>query len=97
MPAIPEIRNLRFFVQTRPDTVPYKLAHHAESSGLNMFLHGRANIADRIPDACLLDPAVQRRFRDFQQLLQLRLQAIADWDCDRGISVISVKHYAAID
>src|SRR5580692_3164053 len=69
MAARPTIRNLRLFVQPRPDAVSYKLTHHAESGDFYMFLHRRAHIADRVADPRLLDSPVQRRFSHFEQLL----------------------------
>src|SRR5579859_4381373 len=68
-----EVRNLRLFVQARPDTMAYKLAHYAESGGFDVLLNRRAHISDRIADPHLLDAAVQRGFGYFQQLLQFRL------------------------
>src|ERR1051326_7962620 len=53
--AIAEVRNLRFFVQPRPDAVSYKLAHHAESRGFHMLLYSRANIFYRVADPRLLN------------------------------------------
>src|ERR1017187_3953610 len=61
--ASPKVRNLRLLVQPRPNAVPNKLTHYAESRSLHMLLHGRAHIANRIPDPRLLDAAVQRCFR----------------------------------
>ena len=73
MPARSEIRDLRLFVQLGPDAMSYKLPHHTEAVGFHKFLNRRAHVADRIADPHLLDAFVQRRFRDFQQLAQLRL------------------------
>src|SRR5947209_20229784 len=53
-----EVRNLRLFVQFRPDSVPYKIANHAESGSFHVLLHCGSNIAHQIADAHLLDSAI---------------------------------------
>ena len=45
----------------------------------------------------LLDPAVQRSFRNFQQLLQFRLQSVPDRHSDCCVSVVPVEYYSTID
>ena len=55
MPASPVVRNLRLFVQARPNAVSNEFAHDAESGGFPMLLHRRANIANRVTNPHLLD------------------------------------------
>src|ERR1051326_5296200 len=68
----PEIWNLRLFVKARPDSVPYKLANHAEAVRLNVLLNCCAYVANRVANLCLLDAFVQRGFGYFEQLPCLR-------------------------
>ena len=64
-----KIRHLRLFVQFGSNAVAYELAHHAETVGLDVFLHCRANIADAVADLHLLNRFVERFLGDLQQLL----------------------------
>ena len=66
-----EIRDLRRFVQLGPDSVSDKFSHYAEAGGFHIFLDRRTHMADRVANLRLLDAFVQRRFRYFEQLLQL--------------------------
>src|SRR4051812_40183522 len=48
MPACPEIRNLRIFVQLGTNPVSDKLSNYAEPGSLDVLLNCRANIANRV-------------------------------------------------
>src|SRR6516225_10123597 len=76
--AIAEVWNLRLFMQSRSNAVPNKLAYHAESRRFHMLLHGRTHVPDRIPDPRLLDTPIQGSLGDFEQFLNLLLQAVAN-------------------
>src|SRR5580692_3528050 len=95
--ASPEIRNLRLFVQARPDSVTYEFANHAESGGFHVFLNRRAHVSYRIPYSCLVDSSIQRFFGYDQQLAQFRLDRLTHRNRDRGIAVISLEHDTAVD
>src|ERR1700758_827635 len=56
---VSEVRNLRRFVQLRPDPVSDELTNYAEARGLNVLLDRRTNGHDRVTDARLLDSLVQ--------------------------------------
>ena len=65
--AVSEVRNLRLFVQPRPYPVSHELPNHAKPGSLDVFLHCRSHITDRVADSRLLNAAVQRFFRHRQQ------------------------------
>jgi len=72
-----EVRNLRRFMQLRPDPVPYKFPHHAEPVRFHVLLDRRSNVSNRVADLYLLDTFVQRSFGYLEQLLQFRRQRLA--------------------
>src|SRR5579864_2068960 len=54
MTARSEVRDLRLFMQFRPDPVSHEFANHAESGSFHVFLHRRSNVSHRVADAHLL-------------------------------------------
>jgi len=50
-----KVWNLRRFVQLGPDTMPNKLAHHAEPVGFHVLLDGRSYVSYGVADLYLLD------------------------------------------
>src|ERR1051326_970928 len=97
VPAGTEVRDLRVLVEPRPDTVSDEFADHAEAVGFHQFLHRRSDIAHSVADARRFDAAVQRVSRDRQQLLDFRLQPVADRHRHCRIAVEAVEHHAAVD
>jgi len=91
------IRDLRFFVQLRANAVANEFTHRAEASSFHMLLDSGANIANRITNARLLNSAIQRCFRNFQQFLSLRLHRRAHRHGDRRVAIVTVEHHAAVN
>src|SRR6476469_5817274 len=59
MSARTEVRNLRVFMKLGADTVSDKLPNHAEPGSLNVLLHCRADIANRVADFGGFNPFVE--------------------------------------
>src|SRR5271170_1575226 len=97
LPLFAKVRNLRRFMQLRPNAVPDKIAHHAESVRLHVLLDRRPNVSHRVADLYLLDPFVQRSLGHLEQLLQFRSQLRAHRNRDRSVSVIPIAYHAAVD
>src|SRR5450755_1485875 len=97
MAAGAEVGDLRLFVQTRPDSVPYELSHHAEAIGFDIFLDSRADVADRVPDPRLFDALIQRSLGNFEQLAPFFGNRSIHRNRNRGVAVIAIHHHAAVD
>jgi hypothetical protein len=69
--ACAEIWHLRVFMQTRSDSMSYKLTHHAEAVGFNVFLSGSSHITNGLAQPYFRDGFLQRCFSHVEQFLQL--------------------------
>src|ERR1035437_6944339 len=92
-----EVRNLRRFMQLRPDAMPNKFPHHAEPVRFHELLNRRPNMPYRVAYLYLLDALVQRGLGYLEQLFQFRNQRITDRHRDGRVSVIPVEYYATVD
>src|SRR3954447_6344423 len=91
------IGHLRFLVEAGSNSVPHELANHAEPVSFDHFLYGRAYVPNRAADTRRLDRALQRGLCHIEQLLDLRLDMIANRNGDCGIRIVAIEHYSAID
>ena len=92
-----KVWNLRLFVQTRANSVSNELANHAEAVSFDVFLHRGADITNRVTDACLINPAVERGFGHGEQLAQLRSNILSHGHGNGSVAIIAVENYATID
>src|SRR6185437_6747208 len=92
-----KVGDLRFFVKPRADAMSDKFSYYAEAVGFDVLLHGGADISYCVSYPSLLNALVERRFSHFEQLLQFRRELAIYRDGYRRVSVVAVKHYAAIN
>src|ERR1700686_4006012 len=64
-----KVRNLRRFVQFRPNAVTYELSYYAEPVGFDVLLNRRSHVPNGVADLNLLDALVQRSLGHYEQLL----------------------------
>src|SRR5258708_25548144 len=62
VPASSIVRNLGFFVQPRANSMSHEFPDHAETLSLNILLHCRSYIADRISNSRLFNSPLKRSF-----------------------------------
>src|ERR1035437_2726318 len=92
-----KVRNLRRFMQLRPDAMPHKFPYHAEPVRFHELLDRRAHVSDGVADLYLLDALVQRSLGHFEQLLQFRGQLLAHRHGDGSVSVIPIVNNSTVD
>src|SRR3954447_17098234 len=91
-----EIRHLRILVHRAPDAVADEAADDAEARALRDRLDGLGDVADRVPEAGLLDPGLQSRAADVQQPLRVRRDR-ADGERPGGVRHEAVEGDADVD
>src|SRR6185437_13421732 len=92
-----KVGHLQFFVKSRADAMSDKFSYYAEAVGFDVLLHGGTDVSYCVSYPRLLNALVQRGFSHFEQLLQFRRELAIYRDGYRRVSVVTVKHYAAIN